>query len=179
MATVVSARISPAMVLLAVCSVSVLSGIIGIAVSPTPLNLSAEKWYNRLSKPKGTPPKPIFGAAWPIMYMFSNLAGYRLLRAIPSEERKRVLYFWFAETGLIGAWSLLFFGAKDIRSSFAVSLSMFTASVVLVKLAARVDKLSAVLLTPLAAWLAYASYLVCGIWRQNDDHGRPTGPVHS
>ena len=175
----VNPRTSPGMALIAVCAVSAISGIIGLAVSPTPLNPSSAKWYDRLSKPKGTPPKPIFGAAWPIMYTFAGIAGYRLLRAKPSKARTGALRLWFAETGLIGAWSLLFFGAKDIRSSVLVSISMLAASVVLIKRAVRVDKLSAVLLVPLTAWLAYASFLVSGIWRQNDDRGVPVLPDRS
>jgi tryptophan-rich sensory protein len=39
--------------------------------------------YNRMNKPKWTPPKWLFGPAWGVMYAAQSYSGWRVLHQVP------------------------------------------------------------------------------------------------
>lgn len=44
--------------------------------------------YNRMNKPKWTPPKWLFGPAWGVMYAAQSYSGWRVLHQVPLPGRQ-------------------------------------------------------------------------------------------
>ena len=68
---------------------------------------------------------------------------------------------------MIGAWSRLFFGRRDLGASTAAAVTMVATGVAYVNEAKRVDKPAARAGVPFVAWVAFATVLTASIWRLN------------
>jgi tryptophan-rich sensory protein len=152
---------------LAVAAVLGASALVGRRNAPDPSHPATRRWYARLRKPGFTPPAPVFGAAWPALEAGLAVSGYRLLRAPAGPARDAAVGLWLAETAMVGGWTELFFRRHRLGASAAASGAMTAGAVGLVAVAARVDRPSAALAAPFAAWLAFATVLAESIRERN------------
>ena len=122
-------------------------------------------WYRRLRKPGYTPAAPAVGATWGVLEILLTILGYRLLRAPASRAPARALTGWaLTLLGLAGfAW--LFFGERRLGASTAAA--MLAAAATCAVATRRVDDASAALLTPVVAWLGFATLLSEELLRRN------------
>lgn len=141
--------------------------LVGGRASPTPDHPATRRWYERLSKPVFTPPSPVYAVAWTGIQASLAYGGYRLLRTAPSVERNAALALWTGNQIGIGGWSAIFFGQRAPGWGTLASAAMGVNAAGYVAAADRVDRPSALLGTPLVAWVGFATLLSEEIWRRN------------
>jgi len=113
-------------------------------------------WYAELVKPSFTPPGWIFGPVWTVLYVLIAVAGWQVWqdnRGTPSMK------FWWAQLVLNFLWSPVFFAAHRTGLALAVILLLFAAILAFIVTSWRIDRRSALLFLPYAAWVAFASVL--------------------
>ena len=146
---------------IAVAAVILASGLGQVATFP---NLG---WYASLSKPSFNPPNWIFGPVWTTLYALMAFSAWRIMRLPNSGDRSLALGLFFTQLALNAAWSWMFFG---LNNPLLGVLNIFPQLVIVVATAVtfyRLDRLAGWLLVPLAAWVAFASFLNTAIWRLN------------
>lgn len=125
------------------------------------------KWYLKLRKPKWTPPAPVFGQVWSVLYGCMGAASYLVWKktGFPS-----------APLGLYGVqlvfnlgWQLIFFRGKKpgvAQAENAVLLGLVAATTVAF---ARVDPTAGKLMAPYLAFTAFANALNWSVWNENPE----------
>lgn len=124
-------------------------------------------WYASLRKPSLTPPGPAIGVTWGVLETLLCVTGYRLLTRPPSSARTIALSCWSVTLGGLAGFQAVFFGRKALGTSTAVATGMFASTSVTAVSASYVDNVSAVAMTPLALWTAFAVLLSEEVWRRN------------
>jgi tryptophan-rich sensory protein len=162
-----SQGLSPSLAIGAVALAMGISGIVGLRSTPDPLHPRIRRWYKRLDKPDYTPPDPVFGAAWPILETGLAYGGYKMLRSAPSPSRNTAVALWLATTAMIGGWTELFFGRRQLGASAIASGVMTATAAAYVATTARVDRPSAAAAVPLVGWLCFATLLAEKVWERN------------
>lgn len=123
--------------------------VIGILTAPGP-------WFADLAKPPFNPPSWIFAPVWTTLYLFIAIAGWRQWQIDPAGVAMKA---WFAQMLLNFIWSPLFFVAHRMDLALIVILLMLAAIVSFIATTWRMDRISALLFLPYAAWVAFASLL--------------------
>lgn len=128
--------------------------------------MSVNDWYPALNKSPLTPPGMWFGIVWTSLYFLMALAAARVAK-IAGQWNNRPLRWWLVQlfTGLI--WTMVFFGHRDIQNGMYVIAFEWVATLITVVLFWRVNRLAALLLVPLLAWVSFASYLNLYILQHN------------
>jgi translocator protein len=147
---------------LAVLAVLATSVVGQFATSP---NLAP--WYAGLVKPSFNPPNWIFAPAWSALYLLMALAVWRVVRRPPSPARSVALTLFFLQLALNAAWSWMFFAAHSPLLGLINVIPQFFVIVATVIAFARLDRLAACCLLPLAVWVGYAGLLNAAIWWLN------------
>ena len=124
-------------------------------------------WYRLLRKPAFQPPDAVIPVAWTLIDAGLAAGAYRLLRHPSSKPRNRALGWWALNVGLIGGWSGLFFGRRNLPASTAVAAAMVGTGAAYVAQAQRVDRPAAVAGVPYVGWVAFATVLTAALWRRN------------
>ena len=143
------------------------AALVGKRASPSPDHPRTALWYARLRKAPFTPPGPVFGGAWAVLYPLLGWAGYRLLRSPPGVHRSLAVAAWSANVAAIGAHPYLLFGRRDLAGSTALLTVEVGAAAGLVAAASRVDSGVAFSQVPLLLWAAFADLLNEELWRRN------------
>ena len=151
--------------------------VVGLAVVPVVLasllgqlatgpNLAP--WYANLAKPGFNPPNWIFAPVWTSLYVLMIVAAWRILRLPADMPRRRLgLALFFLQLALNAAWSWMFFGA---HSPLLGMINIIPQLILIVATAVafrRLDKVAALCLVPLIAWVSFASALNFAILRLN------------
>lgn len=138
---------------------------------------SVNTWYRTLRRPSWTPPGPVFGPVWTVLYILIGTSAWLVRRqARRHPERaaaaRPALAAWLVQLALNMAWSEVFFGRRRIGGGLAVILALWASVAVCAGLSARVSKAAAALLLPYLAWTGFAAVLNGRIWQLNR---RPAG----
>lgn len=131
--------------------------LIGFFTAPGP-------WYEMLAKPSFNPPNWLFGPVWTILYVFIAIAGWRVWQR---ERGGGAMKLWWLQLVLNFLWSPVFFGLERTGPALVVILALLAAILAFIAAAWRLDRPSAWLFVPYAAWVAFASLLNAAIWRLN------------
>ncbi len=124
-------------------------------------------WYPTLSKPAWTPPSWLFGPAWTLLYIAMSVAAWRIWRLPAGAARTRVLFTWWFQLALNGAWSWAFFYFRSPAAGLLVIGPLLVVIAWIQPSLARADRPSALLWTPYVLWVAFASCLNLAIWHLN------------
>jgi len=126
-------------------------------------------WYAGLNKPFFNPPNWIFAPVWTTLYALMAFALWRVLRARtrPDTRRYYAVGLFFLLLALNAAWSWMFFWAHSPLLGLINIVPQLGVVIVTVVSFARVDRLAAFCLLPLAAWVAFAGVLNTAIWLLN------------
>jgi tryptophan-rich sensory protein len=125
-------------------------------------------WYAGLAKPAINPPDWVFAPVWTTLYALMAFALWRGLRAIaPSSTRRRAIVLFFILLAFNAAWSWMFFAAHSPLLGLVNIVPQFAVTVATIVAFARLDRLAAICLVPLGAWVAFAVVLNFAIWRLN------------
>jgi benzodiazapine receptor len=68
---------------------------------------------------------------------------------------------------MIGGWSHLFFGRRNLAQSTVAAAALTATSIAYVGETRKVDKLAARAALPLVGWVAFATVLTASIWALN------------
>ena len=80
---------------------------------------------------------------------------------------RSALALFFIQLSLNAAWSWMFFGANNTLLGVINIVPQFLTILATVASFHRLDRLAALCLLPLAAWVGFASVLNISIWRLN------------
>lgn len=125
-------------------------------------------WYQGLKKPSWQPPAWLFAPAWTTIYSLTALASARTLERLPSDkERRDYAVALGANLALNTAFTWVYFVGEQVKTSVAVQAVLEVSTLDLIRRSAKVDRASALMLTPYAAWGAFALALNADIARRN------------
>jgi benzodiazapine receptor len=124
-------------------------------------------WYASLAKPSFNPPNWVFAPVWSALYALMAFALWRVLRLASSPARQAALALFFIQLALNAAWSWMFFAAHSPLLGLINIVPQWLAIVATVLAVARLDRMAAWCLTPLAAWVGYAAVLNGALWWLN------------
>jgi translocator protein len=130
----------------------------GLATDPD------SRWFRKLEKPSWYPPPQAFGIVWTGLYAgIAWASGEVLARGGGPTFR----WAYAANLFLNAAWTPVFFRAHRPWAAAAESAVLTASTADLVRRARRVSPAAAAVLTPYAAWTAFATALTVAIARRN------------
>lgn len=126
------------------------SGIIG----------GASEGYSGLTRPTFTPPDVVFSIVWPILYFMMGCSAFAVIFSSAHSGVKTASIVFFAlQLAVNLAWPIIFFRFDAYFIAF-LAIAVLDALVLgLIIINFYVSKLSALLLVPYMAWIAFATYL--------------------
>ena len=122
-------------------------------------------WYAALAKPSFNPPNWLFAPVWTILYVLVAIAGWRTWQRLPLSAT--AMRLWALQLVLNFAWSPSFFALHRIGLAFVVVLAMLASIAAFIAVAARYDRVSALLFAPYLLWVAFATVLNGAILQLN------------
>jgi len=145
-------------------AISQLAGVIGsLTTSP-----SIPTWYTSLIKPSYTPPGWVFTVVWLTLYTIMGISLYMIWVSEGNDnKRKMAIKFYFFHLALNSAWSLAFFGLKNLSFAFILITLLLVAIICLIKLFWNIERKAAYLLIPYLLWVVFAAFLNFNIWQLN------------
>lgn len=154
---------SSGIALASVASVVLASFIGQLATRP-----NLEPWYAGLAKPAFNPPNWVFAPVWTSLFILMAFAVWRILRLPRETPRRRLgLTLFFTQLVLNVAWSWMFFGAQSPLLGMVNIVPQLLVIIATIAVFRRLDKLAALCLLPLAAWVSFACVLNFEILRLN------------
>lgn len=124
-------------------------------------------WYRWLRKPSFQPPDAVIPLAWTAIDSALAVAAYRLMCQPASAPRDRALGWWALNVALIGGWSGVFFGRRNLPASTLLAAGMMASGAAFVAQARKVDGPAAAAGLPFIGWVAFATVLTAALWRHN------------
>jgi len=121
-------------------------------------------WYEALVKPSFNPPNWLFGPVWTVLYMLIAVAGWRIWQR---ERSGAAVKLWWVQLVLNFLWSPVFFSMHYVGLALAIVLALLAAILAFITAAWNLDRISAWIFVPYAAWVAFASLLNASIWFLN------------
>ena len=154
---------------------SLLSGLLAILVVAAAASLSSLAtspntvlWYEELKKPWFIPPNPVFGAVWTALYFLMAFAFWRVARGHSETPGWRLaIWLFLLQLALNVLWSFLFFGAHSPLMALIDIVPRWLLIVATIAAFWPLDRLAALALVPVAAWIAFGIVLNVAIWRVN------------
>ncbi|MDR6874634.1 tryptophan-rich sensory protein [Bosea sp. BE125] len=142
----------------------VVASIVGSAVTVPQI----PGWYAGLAKPVFNPPNWVFGPVWTLLFAMMAYAVYRILR-LPAVTpgRVRALAVYHVQLALNLLWSCVFFGLNSPVGGILVIVPLLALILTTIAQFRLLDRLSAGLLWPYAAWVSFATLLNVSIWWLN------------
>jgi len=128
---------------------------------------SVKGWYSSLEKPSFNPPSWLFGPVWTVLYILMGIAFYLVWKQPSSEKRNRAIMFFILQLILNGAWSFIFFYAKQPGWAFAEIVVLWLMIIVTMINFKPLSKTSFYLMIPYLLWVSFASVLNFTIWQLN------------
>ena len=115
-------------------------------------------WYAALAKPSFNPPNWVFGPVWTVLYVMIAIAGARTWESGTGGSD-----LWLAQMALNFAWTPVFFRLHWPGVALAIIVALLVAILAFIARRWRVDRVSALLFVPYAAWVGFASVLNAAI----------------
>jgi tryptophan-rich sensory protein len=125
-------------------------------------------WYITLQKPWFTPPNWVFGPVWLTLYTLMGIALYLVLEKGWKKEKVKIATGIFAsQLVLNAAWSIIFFGMKQIFWGFVTIAILWFLIIATIYSFYKISKKAAALLLPYIIWVTIASALNYYVWLLN------------
>jgi benzodiazapine receptor len=128
-------------------------------------------WYKALNKPVWTPPGPIFGLIWTLIYPMMGLASWLVWADGGFQRNSFPLGAYFVQLGLNLLWSVLFFWFHSITLAFVDILALAAAVFTCIGAFQPVNHVAANLMKIYFVWVLFASFLTFSILIKNIGHG--------
>jgi|WetSurSiteA1Bulk_404760.scaffolds.fasta_scaffold02542_5 translocator protein len=125
-------------------------------------------WYKTINLPSFTPPGSTIGLVWTTIFILATISAIIVWgNKLPVSKRQAIAIAFLVNAVLNILWSYLFFGQHLLFAAFIEALVLEISVLVLIFLIYPVSKISAYLLIPYSAWVAFASYLTYLTWFLN------------
>lgn len=129
---------------------------------------SVNDWYLTLNKPGFTPPNWVFAPVWTLLYISMGVAaGIVWTKGFYHLWVKTALYHFVFQLLLNAAWSIVFFGLKELFWAVIVIISLLVLLLFTIRWFKVVSQLAAWLLVPYFLWTCFAAVLTYRIWELN------------
>ncbi|MBA3812073.1 MAG: tryptophan-rich sensory protein [Caulobacteraceae bacterium] len=115
------------------------------------------------ARPAFQPPKPVFGLAWPPLFIALTLSGLRLWNAPASRARTRALTLWTVIQGLNALWMAL--GPRRLGGRLTAAVAAVGTAAAYAVEARKVDAPAGSLAGPYIGWIGLANVLTEHLWR--------------
>lgn len=142
------------------------SALVARANAPAPENPKVYAQYQKLEKPKFTPPRAVFGIVWPPLFLMLTLSGLRIWNAPRSVARTQALTLWSFVQGLNALWMAL--GPGRLGGQLATATASLGVAGAYVWRARKVDAPAANMVAPYVGWIGFANALTEELWRKNE-----------
>lgn len=143
----------------------VASAVIARANAPTPDNPKVAAGYAALRQPALKPPRAVFSAIWPPLFMALTLSGLRIWNAPKSRARTQALTLWGVAQALNAIWMAL--GPRRLGGQLATAVTSLGTSAAYLWRARKVDAPAARMVAPYVGWIGFANVLTEELWRKN------------
>ncbi len=142
--------------------------VLGVEVISSLITIpQVQSWYPTLTKPAWNPPDWLFGPVWTTLYALIAFAGWRVWERVEGQHRRGwshpAMCAFAAQLFLNFFWSILFFGLHFTQVALLDIVMLLLSIGVMIRRFYPLDRLSAWLMVPYFAWVAYASTLNAGI----------------
>jgi translocator protein len=124
-------------------------------------------WYAGLTKPPFNPPNWVFGPLWTALYLLMAFSAWRILRLPGTPERRWALSLFFIQLAMNAGWSWMFFAANNPLLGLVNIIPQLLIIIATIVVFYRLDRIAGSCLIPLAAWVAFATFLNFAIWTLN------------
>ena len=125
-------------------------------------------WYSTLEKPAWNPPDWIFGPVWTVLYIMMGVASWQIWRlGTEKQDVRDALGLYGAQLVLNTAWSLLFFGMRQIGLALGEIIALWALIAATANRFYRLKKSAGLLLVPYLLWVSFAALLNARIWQLN------------
>ncbi|KAF5843750.1 hypothetical protein DUNSADRAFT_8266 [Dunaliella salina] len=129
-------------------------------------------WYQKLRKPRWTPPNWLFAPVWTLLYTGQGVASW-LVWKNKDGERRLPLTLYGVQLLLNLAWQPLFFNLKrpDVALVDSTAMLGMAAAATATMAQSTPDHKAAIagLMSPYIGWVGYATALNYRIWKDNPD----------
>ncbi|MEY8841558.1 TspO/MBR family protein, partial [Cribrihabitans sp. XS_ASV171] len=122
------------------------------------------EWYDRLEKPRWTPPNWMFPVAWTTLYLCMAYAG---ARAAVAPGNAVAMALWALQIALNTLWTPVFFGLRKMRAGLVVLSALWVAVAATLVALWQVDLWAGLLFVPYLAWVTTAWALNFAVLRLN------------
>ena len=123
-----------------------------------------DAWYAALAKPSFNPPNWIFAPVWSVLYFLMAVAAWRVHRVAGFGAASVI---WLVQLVLNAIWSPIFFGLHSLGGALVDIGVLLVLVVATTAMFFRRDRVAGWMMTPYAAWVAFATLLTASIWRLN------------
>jgi len=124
-------------------------------------------WYLSLNKPVFTPPGPIFGLIWTLIYPLMGLASWLVWADGGFQKHSFPLGVYFVQLALNLMWSVIFFRWHNITLAFVDILALAAAVFTAIGAFQPINHVAANLMKVYFAWVLFASFLTFSILVKN------------
>lgn len=138
----------------------VLGTVVGMLCGPN-------QWYKDLNKPAWTPPGPIFGLIWTMVYPLMGLASWLVWANGGFQKQAFPLGVYFVQLALNLLWSVIFFGMQNITLAFVDILALAAAVFTSIGAFQPVNPVAANLMKAYFLWVLFAALLTLTILMKN------------
>lgn len=144
-------------------AVAVCFGAAALGSWPTVRGL--REWYPSLRKPNWNPPNQVFGPVWTALYLAMAVAAWLVWRS--GADVTVALGLFTLQLALNVAWSVVFFGQRNVSGAFVVIIGLWLAIAATLVAFGSIDPVAGGLFLPYLAWVTFASFLNRAIARLN------------
>jgi tryptophan-rich sensory protein len=147
--------------LIVACALPLVAGIL-VSMFAAP-----DQWYKDLNKPMWTPPGPVFGVVWTLIYPIMGLASWLVWADGGFQRNGFALGTYFFQLALNLLWPVLFFKFHSITLAFVDILTLAAAVFTTIGAFQPVNHVAANLMKIYFSWVLFASSLTFAILMKN------------
>jgi tryptophan-rich sensory protein len=138
-----------------------------LAINGAIFATGAIAWSRTLANPSWSPPGPVIGSVWVVLFALMAGAAYVVDRRAEPARALPARAILFAQWALNMSWTVLYFGLRNVPNGFYVTVAAWVLCIATLTLTARAAPLAAALIAPLFGWLTFALTLSWTTWQMN------------
>ena len=132
------------------------------------LTMDSMKTFEQLNQPPLSPPGWLFPVVWTLLFVLMGIASYLVAASEAAQEQKRrALIVYGVQLAFNFLWSIVFFNLRWFLFAFIWLVVLWILILLTAAAFYRIRKVSAYLLIPYLAWVAFAGYLNFGVYLLN------------